>query len=378
MPALTIKNPSPEAAASPAVGMTAAESGNDVPGVRTGARTLLPTPRELTDAIAPTTLGRATIENGRETIRRVLRREDDRLLVVIGPCSIHDPDAALEYAHRLNELRAQVEDRLVLVMRAYFEKPRTTVGWKGLINDPHLDNSFDLAEGLRRARHLLVTITNMGLPVATELLDIPVANYLTDLISYGAIGARTTESQPHRALASGLPLPVGFKNGTDGGIQVALDAMVSAREGHHFVGFDDEGRCCVVHTTGNTDTMLILRGGKGSNGLCIPNHDTGSVVTAEVRLHKLGFTPPSLLVDASHANSGYDPMRQGSVCEGVLKQRATGNRSIRGVMIESNLFGGKQSMPPGAKLSDLKYGVSITDGCVGWEDTVRIVERLAG
>ena len=329
-------------------------------------RSPLPPPRELRALMPVTERGRAVVEEGRRSARRIFHGDDDRFVVVVGPCSLPDLDGALGYAGRLAPLAKDLGDRLLILMRAYFEKPRTTVGWRGLINDPRLDGSNDMAEGLRRARALLVAITDLGLPVATELLDTATHDYYADLVSFGAIGARTTESQPHRAMASGLPMPVGFKNATDGGVQVALDAMVSAGSPHSYLGFDDDGRCCVVRTTGNPDCVLILRGGRKS----LPNFDRVSVARAVADLDRSEL-PQAILVDASHANSGYDPSRQPFVAERVALQRKEGERAIRGVMVESNLCEGKQSIGP-----QLKYGVSITDGCIGWDATEALLGRL--
>lgn len=342
-------------------------STDDLPEPTVGAtRSPLPPPRALREQYPVASEGTDAVERGRSISRDILRGDDDRLLVIVGPCSIHDPDAAIEYASRLAPVARDMSDRLCILMRAYFEKPRTTVGWRGLINDPHLDGTNDMEEGLRRARRLLVDITRLGMPVATELLDTATHDYYADLISLGAIGARTTESQPHRAMASGLPLPIGFKNATDGGVQVALDAMVSARSPHSYLGFDDDGRCCVVRTTGNPDCVLILRGGRKN----LPNFDRVSVARAVADLDRSEL-PRSILVDASHANSGYDPERQPFVAERVAVQRREGERALRGVMIEGNLFGGKQSIGPA-----MRYGVSVTDGCLGWEETLALLERL--
>ena len=329
-------------------------------------RSPLPPPRELLERYPVSEKGSRVVARGREEARRIFRGEDERFVVVVGPCSLHDPEAALEYASKLAPLADRYADRLLILMRTYFEKPRTTVGWRGLINDPNLDGSNDMAEGLRRARALLVAITDLGLPVATELLDTATHDYYADLVSFGAIGARTTESQPHRAMASGLPMPIGFKNATDGGVQVALDAMVSAGSPHSYLGFDEEGRCCIVRTTGNPDCVLILRGGRKS----LPNFDRVSVARAVADLDRSEL-PRAILVDASHANSGYDPARQPFVAERVALQRREGEKAIRGVMVESNLFEGKQSIGP-----QLRYGVSITDGCIGWDATAQLLGRL--
>lgn len=347
---------------------TIAKRTADLPASRL-ARSPLPSPSVLQARTPVSQRGARVTRETRESIRRVLRREDSRLLVVVGPCSVHDTDAALEYAQRLAALQTRYAERLLCIMRVYLEKPRTTVGWRGLINDPYLDGTFDMAEGLRRARRLLVQVTDMGLPVATEVLDIAVPNYLADLVSFAAIGARTTESQPHRALASGLPIPVGFKNGTDGSVQVALDAMVSARDSHSYLGVDEGGGCCVVKTPGNPDSLLILRGGRD----CGPNYDPASLEAADAKLDRLGFLP-SLMVDCSHANSGYDPARQAEALESVAASRQAGHKSLVGVMIESNLHPGKQSLTPGG--ASLRYGVSVTDACVGWEETVEMLDRL--
>ena len=328
----------------------------------------LPAPRMLREEIPITDTGLATVAESREQIRKIMSYDDQRILIIVGPCSIHDTDAALEYMKRLATLAKSVDGRLLLIARAYFEKPRTTVGWRGMINDPLMDGTYEMAEGLRRARQLLVRVTEMGLPVATELLDTATHDYYADLVSFGAIGARTTESQPHRAMASGLPLPVGFKNATDGGVQVALDAMISASASHSYIGFDDDGHSCVVKTHGNPDTSLILRGGRQSQ----PNFDRVSVARAVADLDRVGL-PKALIVDASHANSGYDPLQQPFVAERVVFQRLEGEAALRGIMIESNLFTGKQPISP-----NMKYGVSVTDGCLGWDETEHLINRLYG
>lgn len=322
----------------------------------------------LREEIPITENGLTTVAESREQIRKVMSYDDQRILIIVGPCSIHDTDAALEYMKRLATLAKNVDDRLLIIARAYFEKPRTTVGWRGMINDPLMDGTYEMAEGLRRARQLLARVTEMGLPVATELLDTATHDYYADLVSFGAIGARTTESQPHRAMASGLPLPVGFKNATDGGVQVALDAMISASASHSYIGFDDDGHSCVVKTHGNPDTSLILRGGRQSQ----PNFDRVSVARAVADLDRVGL-PKALIVDASHANSGYDPLQQPFVAERVVVQRLEGESALRGIMIESNLFTGKQPISP-----NMKYGVSVTDGCLGWNETEHLINRLHG
>jgi 3-deoxy-7-phosphoheptulonate synthase len=325
-----------------------------------------PTPHEIVMEVPVEDRSRQVVETGRDEVRRILHHQEDRLLVVAGPCSVHDTQAALDYAERLARLRGELSDRLCIVMRTYFEKPRTTVGWRGLVNDPHLDGSFDMSEGLRRARRLLAGVTALGLPTAAELLDTATPDYYGDLVSFTAIGARTTESQPHRALASGLDMPVGFKNGTDGGVQIALDAMLSARGSHSYLGFDTDGRCCVVKTSGNPDTALILRGGRKN----VPNFDRVSVASALARMHK-NKLPAAIIVDASHANSGYDPTRQGAACESVVRQRREGEKSLVGVMLESFLVTGKQSIS-----ASMTYGLSVTDGCLGWDETEALLRRL--
>lgn len=310
-----------------------------------------------------------TVVEGREAIRRVLRGEDDRLLVVLGPCSIHDVKAATEYAQRLSELSRRYENRAVLVMRVYFEKPRTTLGWKGLINDPHLDGSFDMATGLRRARQLLIDITRLGLCAGTEFLDPITPQYLDDLVSWAAIGARTTESQTHRQMASGLSMPVGFKNATNGEVQVAIDAMRAARSPHHFVGIDEAGKTCVVATRGNRDGHLILRGGKDA-----PNYDPANVADAAGQLDAAGLHP-ALMVDCSHANSGKRHEEQEVVWRNLLDQRnGHGASAIVGAMLESNLGEGSQKL--GDDPSHLRYGVSITDACIGWEKTDELLAMV--
>jgi 3-deoxy-7-phosphoheptulonate synthase len=341
------------------------------PPVPRGAHRPIPPPCALRERYPATARGERATREAREAVRRILRREDDRLLVVVGPCSIHDAEAALEYAERLSRLQAECAGRLLFVMRVYLEKPRTTVGWRGLLNDPRMDGSFDMAEGLRRSRELLAEITDRGVPTATEVLDIAAPAYFSDLVSFAAVGARTTESQPHRALASGLPLPVGFKNGTDGSIQTALDAMISARESHGYLAPGEDGGLCEICTPGNPDTLLILRGGKA----CGPNYDPASVADAEARLTRLGL-PPAIMVDCSHANSGSDPLRQGAALEAVARQRAEGNRALVGVMLESHLHTGKQALTHGGV--GLRYGVSVTDACLGWSETEDLLRTLAG
>jgi 3-deoxy-7-phosphoheptulonate synthase len=314
------------------------------------------------------------VTSTRADITRVLSGDDERFLIVVGPCSIHDEEAGIEYATKLCELRERVRDNLLVVMRVYFEKPRTTVGWKGLINDPNLDGTFDIANGLERARKFLLNVGTLGMPTATEFLDPFTPQYLADLVSWGAIGARTTESQTHRQMASGLSMPVGFKNGTGGSLQIAVDALVASKSQHAFLGIDSEGRAAVVHTSGNSGGHIILRG--GTTG---PNYDSESVAKA-VSLLKAAGQEPTIVIDCSHANSYKDHRRQGGVCKDVIGQRIGGERAIVGVMIESHLNEGSQSL--GSHPDALEYGVSITDACVGWEETEQLLlyanEALAG
>ena len=324
-------------------------------------------PRAFKAELPMTEEANRTVVEGREAVRRILRKEDKRLLAIVGPCSIHDPQAAREYARRLNNLRLELQDRLCVVMRVYFEKPRTTVGWKGLISDPHLDGSDDMATGLRLARKLLLDINQLGLPAGTEMLDPITPQYNSDLISWASIGARTTESQTHREMASGLSMPVGFKNSTAGDLQVALNAMESARHPHSFLGIDQEGRTCLVRTKGNPWGHLVLRGGSDK-----PNYDTQSLALAAARLSKAGLEPV-LLVDCSHANSSKKHERQEEVWQDLVQQRVQGNRELIGMMVESNLEEGSQKIPKDKK--ELKYGVSITDACVGWETTERMLRQ---
>jgi 3-deoxy-7-phosphoheptulonate synthase len=307
----------------------------------------------------------ATIVAGRRVVEEVLAGSDPRLMVVVGPCSIHDPDAARDYAARLHALADRVSDRLLVIMRVYFEKPRTTVGWKGLINDPHLDGTFDVATGLRLARTLLIEIARTGLPTATEFLEPITPQYIADTIVLGAIGARTTESPTHRQMASGLSMPVGFKNSTDGSLQAAIDAMQAARTPHSFLGIDNDGGTCVVSTTGNPWGVLMLRGGRGGS-----NYAPEVMHEARQRLEAAGL-PARVIVDCSHANSGKDHRRQAVVWRDVVAQRVAGDRSIVGLMLESNIHSGSQ--PADSDRSRLAYGVSITDACIGWEETEELL-----
>ncbi|UCZ55566.1 3-deoxy-7-phosphoheptulonate synthase [Desulfurispirillum indicum] len=328
----------------------------------------------LTPIISPASLkqvfplsseGAAFVTQARQHIRNILSGKDSRLMVVVGPCSIHDPKAALEYAQRLARLNREVSDQLFIVMRVYFEKPRTTIGWKGLINDPDLDGSHQISKGLGVARQLLCAITDLELPIATEMLDPITPQYLSDMISWGAIGARTTESQPHREMASGLSFPVGFKNGTDGSLQIAIDAMKAAQHPHSFIGINLEGRTAIVQTTGNQSVHIVLRGGSQK-----PNYEPADIRDTEEVLHKAGLAP-SIMVDCSHANSFKDHDRQAEVLHSVLEQITGGSTSIFGVMMESNLQAGNQPMAPCS--SKLCYGVSITDKCIDWPTTEKLL-----
>ena len=313
----------------------------------------------------------ALITDTRRNIHNIMAGKDDRLLVVIGPCSIHDPGAALDYARRLKEARTRYSGTLEVVMRVYFEKPRTTVGWKGLINDPYLDESFRIDEGLRIARQLLIEINRLGLPAGSEFLDVISPQYIGDLIAWGAIGARTTESQVHRELASGLSAPIGFKNGTDGNIRIATDAIQAAARGHHFLSVHKNGQVAIVQTNGNRDCHVILRGGKA------PNYDATSVAAAcrDLEASKL---PPILMVDCSHANSSKQHDKQIDVAREIASQIAKGSRSVFGVMVESHLNAGAQKFTPGKDdPMNLEYGKSITDACLGWGDSLQVLELLS-
>jgi 3-deoxy-7-phosphoheptulonate synthase len=313
----------------------------------------------------------ALIKQTRHRIHDILHGDDDRLLVVIGPCSIHDPAAALDYARRLKPLREQYADTLEIVMRVYFEKPRTTVGWKGLINDPYLDGSFRIDEGLRIARQLLIEINRLGLPAGSEFLDVISPQYIGDLISWGAIGARTTESQVHRELASGLSAPIGFKNGTDGNIRIATDAIQAAARGHHFLSVHKNGQVAIVQTHGNKDCHVILRGGKA------PNYDAASVAAAVKELEAAKLTP-RLMVDCSHANSSKQHEKQLDVTRDIATQIEGGSRSVFGVMIESHIEAGAQKFTPGKDdVNQLAYGQSITDACLGWADSQQALSVLS-
>jgi len=309
----------------------------------------------------------ALVTETRRRVRQILQGKSDRLLVIIGPCSIHDPAAALEYAKKLREEKLRLSDDLEILMRVYFEKPRTTVGWKGLINDPYLNGSFRINEGLRVARDLLVRINQAGVPAGCEFLDVISPQYIGDLVSWGAIGARTTESQVHRELASGLSAPVGFKNGTDGNVKIAVDALLAARQSHHFLSVHKSGQVAIVETRGNDDCHIILRGGKA------PNYDAASVAAACVELAKSKLAE-RLMIDCSHANAAKQYQRQADVARDIAGQLAGGERRIVGVMVESNLVEGRQDLEPG---KPLRFGQSITDACLGWEESVRLLDGLA-
>ena len=332
--------------------------------------------REMKELIPPSHLIREfacsdkaseTAANSRHALHRILHAQDDRVMVVIGPCSIHDTKAAMEYAEKLAKARKVFAGELEIVMRVYFEKPRTTVGWKGLINDPYMDNSFRINDGLRIARELLLNINELGLPAGTEYLDVISPQYIADLISWGAIGARTTESQVHRELASGLSCPVGFKNGTDGNVKIAVDAIKAASQPHHFLSVTKGGHSAIVSTNGNEDCHIILRGGK------TPNYDAASVDAACQAIASNGLAS-RLMIDASHANSSKNPANQIPVCADIAAQIAAGDTRIVGVMIESHLVAGRQDLVPG---KELVYGQSVTDGCISWDDSVGVLDGLA-
>ena len=307
------------------------------------------------------------VYGARQACHRILHGMDDRLIVVIGPCSIHDPSAALDYARKLSPLREALKGELEVIMRVYFEKPRTTVGWKGLINDPDLDGSFNINKGLRMARNVLMDVNALGIPAGCEFLDMITPQYIADLVSWGAIGARTTESQVHRELASGLSCPVGFKNGTDGNIRIAVDAMKAASQPHHFLSVTKGGHSAIVSTLGNEDCHVILRGGK------TPNFDAASVAAACEDLAKSGLAQ-RVMIDASHANSNKKPENQPAVCDDISRQLEAGDSRIIGVMVESNLVAGRQDLVTG---QPLVYGQSVTDGCIDWDTSEKVLKRLA-
>jgi 3-deoxy-7-phosphoheptulonate synthase len=333
------------------------------------AKTILPTPAEVKNELPITPAAEATVLRGREVVQDILDGTDPRLFVVVGPCSIHDVDAAHEYAGRLRALASEIEESIFLLMRVYFEKPRTTVGWKGLINDPLMNDSFKIEKGIRIARQLLLDLGESGLATATEALDPIMPQFMGDLISWTAIGARTTESQTHREMASGLSTPVGFKNGTDGSLSVAINALQSARQSHHFLGINQDGRTAVFQTRGNPYGHIVLRGGGGK-----PNYTSDFIAKSAAALDNAGL-PKRIVVDCSHANSDKQPERQPIVAEDCIRQVAAGDRAISGLMLESNLNAGNQKIPE--NLADLAYGVSVTDGCIDWDTTADTLRRAA-
>ncbi|MEH6473848.1 MAG: 3-deoxy-7-phosphoheptulonate synthase [Halopseudomonas sp.] len=332
------------------------------------SQSVLITPEEIKRRVPLTDAARRSVLEGREVVRNILDGKDHRLFVVVGPCSIHDPEAALEYGRRLKKLADEVKDTLYIVMRVYFEKPRTTVGWKGLINDPHMNDSFEIEEGLQIGRQLMIDLADMGLPLSTEALDPISPQYMQDLIAWSAIGARTTESQTHREMASGLSSAVGFKNGTDGGLTVAINALQSVSHSHSFLGINGDGQVAVIQTRGNQYGHVVLRGGGGK-----PNYDSVSVQLCEQALQKSGIST-NIMVDCSHANSSKDAALQPLVMENVANQILEGNKTIVGVMVESNLEFGNQSIPK--DLSQLKYGVSVTDACIDWSTTEQTLRDM--
>jgi 3-deoxy-7-phosphoheptulonate synthase len=336
-----------------------------IENLRVESITRLVTPRELKEALPLTGTARATVADGREAVRAVVQRRDPRLLVIIGPCSIHDPAAALDYARRLAALNEQVRERILIVMRVYFEKPRTTVGWKGFINDPHLDDSCDLHYGLRAARKLMLDITALGLPIATEFLDPIVPQYTADLVSWAAIGARTIESQTHREMTSGLSMPVGLKNATDGSVQRAVDALLACRSPHSFLGIDQDGQSSIVKTRGNPDTHLVLRGGGGRT-----NYHADEVASAAAKLRAAGLAE-TMMVDCSHANSGKVPARQADVWRELMEQRKQPGCPVLGAMLESFIEEGSQPIRP-----NLTYGQSITDPCMDWNTAENLLKTV--
>lgn len=345
---------------------------SEVTNVNIISHRILPSPRDVMHRLPLVTEIKHRIVQFRSSVESILDRSDPRIFVVVGPCSIHDPGAAEEYACRLHHLAEKVSDTLLVIMRVYFEKPRTVSGWKGFINDPNMDDSFDIEHGVYRARELLIHLAQIGLPAGTEALDPIMPQYLGDLVTWTAIGARTTESQTHREMASGLSTPVAFKNGTDGNVEVAINAVRSAATPHRFLGINVDGRCAVFHTRGNRYGHVVLRGG-GS-----PNHDRVSIGACSNRL-KAACLPDRIVVDCSHANSFKDASRQPLVFRDCIDQIAEGNRSIVGLMLESHLFAGRQEIPE--DLSQLRYGVSVTDACIGWDTTAELLiearERLA-
>jgi 3-deoxy-7-phosphoheptulonate synthase len=341
---------------------------SQVDDINVVSQELLISPDKLKAKLPLSDRARSVVTDGRAVVRNILDRKDHRIFVVIGPCSIHDVEAAKDYAQRLKKLADEVSDTIYIVMRVYFEKPRTTVGWKGLINDPYLNDSFKIQEGLHIGRKLLLDIAEIGLPAATEALDPISPQYLHDLISWSAIGARTTESQTHREMASGLSSAVGFKNGTDGGLTVAINALQSVSKPHRFLGINTEGQVSIVHTRGNSYGHVVLRGGNGK-----PNYDSVSVALCEQELAKAKVTP-NIMIDCSHANSNKNHELQTLVMENVSNQILEGNKSIIGLMVESNIGAGNQNIP--ANLGDLKYGVSVTDACIDWATTENNIRKM--
>jgi 3-deoxy-7-phosphoheptulonate synthase len=341
---------------------------NPIENLNIDSQTILITPSDLKKQLPISDAAYETIAEGRSAVRNILDRKDHRLMVVVGPCSIHDTEAALDYARRLKKLSDEVKDTLLIIMRVYFEKPRTTTGWKGLINDPHLNDSFKIEEGLHIGRKLLLDIAEIGLPTATEALDPISPQYMQDLISWSAIGARTTESQTHREMASGLSSAVGFKNGTDGGLEVAINALNSVSSPHNFLGINNSGQVSIITTKGNAYGHVVLRGGSGK-----PNYDSVSVSVCEEELTKGGLTP-NIMVDCSHANSNKDHNLQPLVAENVANQIVEGNKSIIGVMIESNIEAGNQKIKE--SLADMTYGVSVTDACISWQTTEQLLSSM--
>ncbi len=333
------------------------------------AQDLLPTPDQLRSDLPLSKTAERTVLQGRRVMRRILDRQDSRLSIIVGPCSIHDIEAAHDYAHKLRALANEVEDRLFIIMRVYFEKPRTTVGWKGFINDPDMDDSFHIEKGLYQARKLLLHLAEVGLPVATEALDPIMPQYLSDLISWTAIGARTVESQTHREMASGLSSPVGFKNGTDGTLEVAINALQSVTQPHHFLGINQIGQTTVFRTRGNRYAHIVLRGGGGKQ-----NYDSVSIAKCERELKQVGLSV-NIMVDCSHGNSNKNPAHQLLVAKDCLNQILDGNTSIIGLMLESNLSAGNQTISK--DLSKLEYGVSVTDGCIDWPTTEELLRGIA-
>ncbi len=342
---------------------------NPLSNINVISQKLLPTPDAIKLQLPLAETGKKTVCQGRETLQNILNHRDHRLFIVVGPCSIHDTIAALDYAKRLKALADEVNDTLVIVMRVYFEKPRTTTGWKGLINDPYMDDSFDISKGLIKARSLLLELADMGIPTATEALDPITPQYLADLVSWTAIGARTTESQTHREMASGLSTPVGFKNGTDGSLSVAINALQSASLPHHFLGINQNGQCAIFETKGNKNGHLVLRGGGGQQ-----NYDAASIAKTEALLNNANL-PASITIDCSHGNSNKDPANQPLVAKNCVEQIIAGNSSIVALMLESNLNWGNQVIP--TDLSTLKYGVSVTDACIDWETTETLIRECA-